>query len=160
VTAAGRQDMAEIARLMEVAFGSDLPAQFLRPDFLEWKFFVSRPDWDGPRSYVARDGDRIRAHACVWPTAFECPAGEVQASHLIDWLADPSAPGAGITVYQHLMRLTGAVLAIGGGAQAAPKNRLHSVRNPRHLCPRDPAVESVRLQAPRRSLARGGAAGA
>jgi hypothetical protein len=110
--------LAEIARLMEAVFGDDLPVELLQPDFLIWKFFAPRPDWDGSRSYVVRDGDRIVAHACVWPTAFEGSFGEVRASHLIDWLADPSVPGAGITVYQHLMRLCGTVLAIGGSPQA------------------------------------------
>ena len=110
--------MPDITRLMASAFGGDLAAQFLRPDFLEWKFFAPHPDWDGSRSYVARDAEGIRAHACVWPTVFEWSEGEVRASHLIDWLADPSVPGAGIAVYQHLMRLSGTVLAIGGSPQA------------------------------------------
>jgi hypothetical protein len=118
ITPARRQDLAEIARQMEVAFGADLPAQFLRQSFLEWKFFVPRSDWDGPRSYVVRHGERIVSHACVWPTVFEYSGGCVGASHLIDWLADPSAPGAGIAVYQHLRRLTGVLLAIGGSPQA------------------------------------------
>ena len=118
VTAARRQNLPEIARLIEAVFGDDLPIEFLQPDFLDWKFFAPGPDWDGPRSYVVRDGDRIVAHACVWPTAFDSHLGEVRASHLIDWLADPSTPGAGITIYQHLMRLSGTVLAIGGSPQA------------------------------------------
>ena len=118
VTPARPEDLAEISRLIEATFGDDLPAEFLKPAFLNWKFFASRPGWGGPRSFVIRDEDRIVAHACVWPTLFECGRAEVRASHLIDWLAAPSVPGAGIAVYQHLMRLSGTVVAIGGSPQA------------------------------------------
>ncbi len=108
----------EIAEFFITAFGPDLPAVFLSPQFLQWKFFEDRPDWPGSRSYVVQQGDRIAAHACVWPTSFRTPSGTITCSHLLDWAADPAVAGAGITLYRHLMQLTDLVLAIGGSRQA------------------------------------------
>ena len=113
---------------MRAVFGADLPEGLLDDAFLQWKFFAPHPGWDGARSYVVRDagsiagqsisGESIAAHACVWPTGFETPAGTVSSSHLIDWFAKPSVPGAGIALYRDLMRRTDTVVAIGGSSQA------------------------------------------
>jgi hypothetical protein len=108
----------EIAEFFISAFGPGLPPVLLSPQFLQWKFFEERPDWAGSRSYVAQQGDRIAAHACVWPTGFRTPSGNIGCSHLLDWAADPAVAGAGVTLYRHLMQLTDIVLAIGGSRQA------------------------------------------
>jgi hypothetical protein len=65
-----------------------------------------------------RRAGRIAAHACVWPIAFRLPAGTVNSCHLLDWAAAPAVVGAGVTLYQELMRRAGFVIAIGGSDQA------------------------------------------
>jgi hypothetical protein len=107
----------EALDFLRAAFTGAPPALLSAP-FLEWKCFSPRPDWNGSRSYAIRQGERMVAHACVWPTRFCLPAGTATCGHLLDWAADRSVAGAGITLYRHLMEQTDFVLAIGGSAHA------------------------------------------
>jgi hypothetical protein len=112
-------EQTEIRAFLEAAFGNPtMPAVLTSSQLLEWKAFVPRPDWLQPRSYTLRQANSIAAHACVWPTGFRTPSGDVGCSHLLDWAADPAAAGAGVTIYRHVMQLTDTVLAIGGSSQA------------------------------------------
>lgn len=108
----------EFIRLFGTAFGADTPPEFLAPAFLDWKFFRSRPGWEGSRSFIVQREGSILTHACVWPTAFHTPAGAVSGCHLLDWIARPDAAGAGITLYRELMDLSETTIAIGGSPQA------------------------------------------
>jgi hypothetical protein len=118
VCAVREHQRQEIADFLKTAFGADLSPGMLSPEFLQWKFFAPRPGRDGDRSFTIRQAGRIAAHACVWPTGFCLPRGRTKSCHLLDWAADPAVPGAGVTLYQHLMQLTDFVMAIGGSAQA------------------------------------------
>jgi hypothetical protein len=108
----------EFKRLFCAVFGADVPPEFLKPAFLNWKFFRSRPGWEGSRSFIVQREGSILAHACVWPTAFHTPAKTVSSCHLLDWVASPDAPGAGITLYRELMDLSETTIVIGGSPQA------------------------------------------
>jgi hypothetical protein len=109
----------EVGAFLETAFaGANMPAALTSSQLQEWKAFVTRPDWSGHRSYILQQNDRIAAHACVWPTGFRTPSGDIRCSHLLDWAADPAAAGAGVAIYRHLIELTDTVLAIGGSSQA------------------------------------------
>jgi len=110
VTQAQPRHEPEIVELLRGIFGSSAPAEFFDARFMCWKFFAQHPEWSGARSYVIEQQNGIAAHACVWPG--------LRSAHLIDWAARPSAAGAGIAIYRHLMKLTGAVIAIGGSAAA------------------------------------------
>jgi hypothetical protein len=110
VMQAQSQHEPRIAAFLRDTFGSDAPAKFFDAGFMRWKFFEQHPEWSGGRSYVIEQQDGIVAHACVWPG--------LHAAHLIDWAASPSAAGAGIAVYRHLMQLAGLVIAIGGSTAA------------------------------------------
>jgi hypothetical protein len=108
----------ELSRLFRTAFGPDIPPEFLDPAFLYWKFFERRPGWQGPRSYVIQHDEGVAAHACLWPVAFHTPSGIVRSCHLLDWAANPAAPGAGIAIYRELAEKSGTAIAIGGSKQA------------------------------------------
>ena len=87
---------------------------------LDWKYWLERPDWPGPRSFVLARGDELLAHAAVIPGA--CLTGLSMASrvrtlHLIDWAARPSATGAGASLLKYLGQTTDLLLSIGGSAQ-------------------------------------------
>jgi len=118
VVAAAPHDLPAITRFLVSIFGKGLQPRLLDPQFLEWKFFLDRPDWGGTRSYVVRQNQQVAAHVCVWPLTFVAGEREIRSCHLIDWAASPAAPGAGGVIYQHLMRLTGTVIAIGGSEHA------------------------------------------
>jgi hypothetical protein len=92
------------------------------PESLHWKYWRERPDWPGPRSFVMARGEEILAHAGVVPGAFLFGEGRadvrrVRALHVIDWVARPTAVGAGASLMKHLGQSTDALLAIGGSDQ-------------------------------------------
>lgn len=112
------RQIPEFVRLFGATFGADTPSKFRSPAFLDWKFFLSRPGWEGSRSFIVQREGSILAHACVWPSAFHTPARAVSSCHLLDWIARPDAAGAGITLYRELMDLPEITIAIGGSLQA------------------------------------------
>ncbi|HEY6924413.1 MAG TPA: hypothetical protein VI653_13160 [Steroidobacteraceae bacterium] len=91
------------------------------PAHMEWKYWRSRPDWPGPRSYVMARGADIQAHAAIVPGI--CLLGRADAVqrirtvHVIDWAARPSAPGAGVMLMKYIGQTADALLAVGGSEQ-------------------------------------------
>ena len=116
------EQQAAIADLLVSAFGSRLCSSLVTPDLLRWKFFSTRPDFPGSRSYVIADDHEILAHACAWPLSFPLPTGGISGCHVIDWAARPGTKGKGIQLYQHLMSKNGFVISVGGSPEA---RRLH-----------------------------------
>ncbi|HEY0342890.1 MAG TPA: hypothetical protein VGC34_18955 [Steroidobacteraceae bacterium] len=87
------------------------------PDDLRWKYWQERGDWLGPRSYVMTRGSEILAHGAVIPGAYSWNGQRVRTVHVVDWVARPSAMGAGTSLMKHLGQAGDALLAIGGTAQ-------------------------------------------
>jgi hypothetical protein len=87
------------------------------PAHLDWKYWRERSDWPGPRSYVLTRGEELLAHAAVIPGACRWGDRRVKTLHLIDWVARPTATGAGVRLMKYLGQTTDALLAIGGSAQ-------------------------------------------
>ena len=112
-----RQD--EIRAFMARTFnGPGTPEVLNSPQMQRWKAVQPHPGWEGGRSYSLRQNDRIAAYACLWPTGFRMPSGDLTCSHILDWAADPAVPGSGVAVYRYLMNSTDIVLAIGGSEHA------------------------------------------
>ena len=117
------QDLPELTGFLLDVFHASPEAPFVQPALLHWKYFVPRPDWNGPRSYVLRSEGRISAHGCVAPVDFRPPGARgssapVTGMRVIDWAGGRQAPAAGVSLMRHLARLTDTVLAIGGSADA------------------------------------------
>lgn len=91
-------------------------APFVAGDLIRWKYDDPRPDWQGPRSFVWKDGDAITAHACMWPVTYRLPAGDVAGSYLIDWAAARTSAGAGVALLRSLGRKVDALFAVGGSS--------------------------------------------
>jgi len=92
------------------------------PEHLEWKYWQSRCDWPGPRSYVLARGHEILAHAAIIPGACLSVAHanqvrRVRTINVIDWAALPKASGAGVSLMKHIGQATDAVVSVGGSAQ-------------------------------------------
>jgi hypothetical protein len=107
ITSATEPQRKEIGAFLAAAFtDASIPAVLTSPQLLTWKACVPRQDWLKPRSYILRQADRTAEHACVWPTGFRTPSGDIGCSRLLDWAADPAAAGARIAIYRHLRELT------------------------------------------------------
>jgi hypothetical protein len=87
-------------------------------DFLRWKYFSPRPGWDGPRSYLLESGESIAAHAAAWPLTLIAPTGRHSAYNFIDWAADPSRQGSGVSILQRMARLADVAIVLGGSTMA------------------------------------------
>ena len=81
---------------------------------LAWKYWLARPDWPGSRSFTARHNGTILAHAAAWPVRLLVPGAVVPAVHVVDWVADPAYPGAGIWLMRRIARTARAAIATGG----------------------------------------------
>jgi Acetyltransferase (GNAT) domain len=113
-----QQQMPRLAAFLAQAFGPDTPPGFVDSSFMKWKFFEPYPGWEQRRSYVVQQKQTIVAHASLWPTIFLCSGTELRCGHILDWAGSPSAPGAGITIYRHLLEMTESAFVVGGSEQA------------------------------------------
>ena len=107
-------DLGAITDLLQQAFQVPAGAAILNPELLRWKYYDSHPEWNGPRSYVARDGGKIVAHAGVWPQHIRTAAAEIPALGFYDWVSHSEYPGAGLQIVKHLLAMNKPMLVIGG----------------------------------------------
>src|SRR5258708_4509585 len=137
VTAIQESDLADVRRFLFSIY--DLPPGHrpFRLDALHWKAFDPHPEYPGSRSFVVRHDNKIVAHGILSPLRFRGPDLDLSAQCLMDWAADPSVPGVGVAVYQHLASFADVQIAIGGSDDARkmlpllgfrPKQQMRSYR--------------------------------
>lgn len=137
VTPIQESELADVQRFLFSIY--DLPPDHrpFRLDALRWKAFDPHPEYPGPRSFVVRHQGKIVAHGILSPLRFRGPDRDLSAQCLMDWVADPSIPGVGVVVYQHLASFADVQIAIGGSDDALkmlpllrfrPKQQLRSYR--------------------------------
>jgi hypothetical protein len=137
VTAIQESELADVQRFLCSIY--NLPEDYrpFRLDALHWKAFDPHPEYPGSRSFVVRHNEKIVAHGTVSPLRFRGSGLDLSAQCLMDWVADPSIPGVGVAVYQHLATFADVQIAIGGSDDALkmlpllrfrPKQQLRSYR--------------------------------
>ena len=84
------------------------------PAHLHWKYWQSRADWSGPRSFVVADGAEVLAHGALVPGTLRSPGAEARVIHMIDWAARREAIGAGVQLMKHVGNQADFLLGIGG----------------------------------------------
>jgi hypothetical protein len=117
-------DIIGIRALMRTAFQVQSDAPFLNVDLLRWKYIEPRPDWEGSRGFVFRQGDKILAHCGLAPVRFMMPGNEISAVCFMDWAASSSIPGIGGLLLRRLMKMGDIAVVAGGTADtwaAIPK---------------------------------------
>jgi hypothetical protein len=107
----------ELTDFLRRIFQADEPAGFLERRLMEWKYFESRPDWDGTRSYVLRVRGRIAAHGGIVPTTLLLPERSLLSVQVIDWAADRAFAGAGLLLLNELIELGDLSIGPGGSQQ-------------------------------------------
>jgi hypothetical protein len=109
-------DLDDILRLFRDAFHPPENAQILDRTLLLWKYYAERPDFDGARSFGLEKEGRLVAHGCVWPFELLRASEPLRGVHLIDWAADATSAGAGVTLLRRLLAQTGFVCSFGGSS--------------------------------------------
>lgn len=114
-------DLPALAEFIVRVYGFDRSDHHANPKLLEWKYLYPRDGWEGSRSYVLEKNGQIVAHCGICPVAFRLPdRTTVKSVTMMDWAADPSAPGVGVMLYRKLMEMAPTSFVIGG----APATRL------------------------------------
>jgi hypothetical protein len=113
-----RDDAPALSALLQRTFRVPTTAMLVDRRHIEWKYWVEREDWIGPRSFTARRDDAIVAHAAAWPVRILLPDRVMRAAHLIDWASDPAYPGAGTWLLRHVRSKTDVLIATGGTEDA------------------------------------------
>jgi hypothetical protein len=84
---------------------------------MAWKYWSPHPDWEGSRSYVLKREGEIVAHGAVVPAWCVSGQDRFRAFHLIDWVASPTAQGAGTSLHLRVQKFADANFAVGGSGQ-------------------------------------------
>jgi hypothetical protein len=107
-------DRESITVLMRqnLALSQDSPA--IAPSVQDWKYWRPHPFFTGSRGYVVHDNERLVSHGSRWPIRLRTAVGVHDAFHLIDWVADRSANGAGMKLLRECSDGLAAVFSIGG----------------------------------------------
>jgi hypothetical protein len=103
-------DAAAIVALAARAFGARTAAAIGDPASMAWKYWQPRADFGEPRAFVIERDGRIVAHAGLWLVRVD---GE-QGAQMFDWMSDPAAPGAGVSLLQKFTQRLDFVYSIGG----------------------------------------------
>ncbi len=115
-TVTSPSELPRVRDFLLKTFAADPDLNSFRPEVLHWKYISARPDWNGSRSYLLRNGDNIAAHGCVWPIRFFGVGAEIKGIHLIDWAASRGSPGAGIQMLRKIAEMGDVLITIGGSA--------------------------------------------
>jgi hypothetical protein len=110
-------EKAVLTKFLVNSYSADPAAVSFRPDVLDWKYFMPHPDWQGPRSWAAREGTEIVAHGGIWPVPLRSRDREVSGINHIDWAASRSAVGAGVYLLRKMAPLADVLLSIGGSPE-------------------------------------------
>jgi len=108
------EDEKSLIEFLIRVFAADLRDDFVNPPLLRWKYWSEREDFQEPRSYVIEKDGRIVAHVGLWPFTVRTGPKIERGVHMIDWAADPAAPGAGVSMLQRLTKSFDFVYSIGG----------------------------------------------
>jgi hypothetical protein len=112
VRASTPADVAGIAALFaECGLRTNVDRQYLA-----WKYWQPRADWEGPRSFLIASSAQLIAHSAILPGSCAWGGRRLATFHMIDWVARLGS-GAGVMLLKHLSRMTQALLAIGGGPE-------------------------------------------
>lgn len=109
-----RQEIDSIAEFLQTAFQSASDAPYLSRPLMHWKYYEPGPEWNGSRSYVLRDGERLLAHAAVWPLKLQTSRGLESGLSFYDWASSREQPGVGLLLVKKLTELSPFMIVIGG----------------------------------------------
>ena len=114
-------DLPELARFLVRVYQFDPSDHHADQQLLEWKYLHPTPGWEGNRSYLLETNGEIGAPCGICPVTFHFPDGTtVNSVTMMDWAADPLAPGVGVRLFRKLMEMAPTSFIIGG----APASRL------------------------------------
>jgi hypothetical protein len=107
-------DAGAISSLMQQVFGMRADHPAFHPEQMDWKYWRDHPEWDGSRGFVVERDGAILAHGSVIPLQCAWAGRRIKVVELIDWVAQPKATGAGITLLKKVAETAGGMFIAGG----------------------------------------------
>ena len=104
-TATGPQQLEAVAELLRRSFHLAPGDPPLNRSYLAWKYYETGPPRSGSRSYVLAEGERILAHAAIWPVQLRLSSGVRSGIGFGDWAASDEQPGIGLLMLKKLLTL-------------------------------------------------------
>lgn len=125
IRATEHKDLPALAEFLARVYQFDPTDYHADTQLLVWKYLHPSFGWDGSRSYLLERDGEIVAHCGICPVTFHLTDGTtVNSVTMMDWAADPSAPGVGVKLFRKLMEMAPTSFIIGG----APATRLITPR--------------------------------
>ena len=115
--ATSEEDLPAVRASLKQFFDMSDEMPFIDPVHLHWKYYAPRSDWPGSRSYVMDRSGHFVAHGCAWPFHLLRNGVEIPGFHLIDWGADRSVSGAGVSLLRKMLKLADIVCSFSGSAE-------------------------------------------
>lgn len=104
------EDSPQIVTLFEeVGFSPNC-----RPQDLHWKYWRERFDWQGARSFILTDEDRVIAHGSAVPGSIAWGDRRASVLQVVDWAASPRFPSAGVSLFRQVGQLADIHVSVGG----------------------------------------------
>jgi hypothetical protein len=113
------EDLPRIQEFLGRVYHTGPDDPLLHTAHMHWKYYEPHPFWEGSRSYVLEDENRIVAHIAATPGELHTAEGPKRCAHFIDWAADPGSMGMGAAILRRIGRMTPYTFCIGG----SPDNR-------------------------------------
>src|SRR6476469_6089558 len=115
--ATSEDDLPAVRASLKQFFDMSDEMPFIDPAHLHWKYYAPRSDWPRSRSYVMDRSGEIVAHGCAWPFRLLSNGAEIPGFHLIDWGANRSVSGAGVSLLRKMLKLADVVCSFSGSAE-------------------------------------------
>src|SRR3954454_6634602 len=109
-------DQPRLAEFLSRHLGLGIGHPAVDAELMMWKYWRPRSDISAPRSYVLEREGCILSHAGLWPLRLVGQSQQWSGVHMIDWAADPAAPGAGVSLVRRLTQLVDFIVSFGGSA--------------------------------------------
>src|ERR1700732_4333791 len=112
----GPEDLEPLVAFLMKHFRVTAEAPIVNREQMTWKFWESRPDWEGSRSYVLASGSRWLSHVAACPMPMDTANGGVTGALLVDWVSASS--GAGAEGFRRCYGLMDVIYGQGGSSSA------------------------------------------
>ena len=111
-------DSGAVSRLMQQVFGIGPDHPGLGAEQMAWKYWRQYPEWEGSRGFVVEREGSIIAHGSVIPLRCAWAGRRLKIVELVDWVAQPDATGAGISLLKRLAQAADGMFIAGGSEMA------------------------------------------
>lgn len=107
-------DAPVIAELCERVLPVPEHSRVFSGEQMQWKYWDPWPTWQGSRSFLLFEQEKLIAHAGMVPLRLSRAGEKYTLVQLIDWAADPTHVGAGVMLLKRIAALADGAVSVRG----------------------------------------------